>query len=220
MELVRFYFDPRCPWCWQTSRWARRLQDLGEVELEWAPFSLEVVNLEEGKDPKELQAFSGPSLRTAVLLDDTVGAAAVGSFYMALGQRQFDSPPPPDDGEAWATGALEAAGMSPELCEKALADPSTWDRVVDETRRVAERIGRLGVPTIMVDPPEGPALFGPVISEPPDDDEAVELWRHTAWLLRNENFAEFKRKRASPPDLAMVRWRREQQAATAARTGG
>ena len=85
MELVRFYFDPRCPWCWQTSRWARRLEQLGEVQLEWVPFSLEVVNLEEGKDPKALDAFSGPSLRTALVLDDTVGADAVGAFYLALG---------------------------------------------------------------------------------------------------------------------------------------
>jgi hypothetical protein len=188
------------------------------VELEWAPFSLEVVNLEEGKDPRAIQAFSGPPLRTAVLLADAVGADAVGSFYGALGQRMFDAPPPPDDGETWARGALAAAGLSPELCDKALADASTWDRVVDETMRVVERVGRLGVPTLMFDPPDGPAVFGPVISEPPADDEAVELWRHTTWLVRNANFAEFKRKRSSLPDLAMIRWRRDRQATT--RSGG
>ena len=213
MELVRFYFDPLCPWCWQTSRWARRLKELGELELEWAPFSLEVVNLDDGKDPRTLDAFAGPPLRTAVLLADTAGPDAVGAFYAALGARQFDSPPPADTGLAWATGALEAAGLAPELCDKALADTSTWDRVVDETLGVTERIGRLGVPTIMLDPPDGPAIFGPVISEPPDDEEAVELWRHTVWLLRNENFAEFKRKRAHAPSLQMLRWRAEQQAA-------
>ena len=218
MELVRFYFDPRCPWCWQTSRWARRLEQLDEVQLEWAPFSLEVVNLEEGKDPKALDAFSGPSLRTALVLDDTVGADAVGAFYLALGQRQFDSPPPPEDGRTWATDALAAAGLSTDLCDKALADASTWDRVVDETLRIADHIGRLGVPTLMVDPPDGPAIFGPVISEPPADPEAVELWRHTLWLLRNENFAEFKRKRAHLPDLALIKWRREQQAASGSRS--
>jgi hypothetical protein len=65
----------------------------------------------------------------------------------------------------------------------------------------------------MFDPPDGPAIFGPVISEPPDDDEAVELWRHTVWLVRNENFAEFKRKRAHLPNLATIRWRREQKEA-------
>ena len=29
-ELVRFHFDPRCPWCWQTSRWARQIEGLGD----------------------------------------------------------------------------------------------------------------------------------------------------------------------------------------------
>ena len=47
MEPVKFHFDPLCPWCYQTSRWARRLEELGEITLEWGVFSLEVVNLEE-----------------------------------------------------------------------------------------------------------------------------------------------------------------------------
>ena len=52
-EPVKFYFDPRCPWCYQTSRWAKRLEELGEIGLDWGVFSLEVVNLEEqpGFDP-------------------------------------------------------------------------------------------------------------------------------------------------------------------------
>jgi hypothetical protein len=48
MEVVKFHFDPICPWCYQTSRWAKRLEQLGEIELDWGLFSLEVVNLEEG----------------------------------------------------------------------------------------------------------------------------------------------------------------------------
>ena len=180
------------------------------MELDWAPFSLEVVNLPEGEDPRTLDAVSGPALRTTVLLADAADAATVGSFYATLGQRQFDEPPPPDDGTTWATDALAAAGLDRELCAKAVADPSTWDRVVDATLAMVDRIGKLGVPTLMLDPPDGPAIFGPVISEPPADDEAVELWRHTAWLLRNENFSELKRKRAHAPDLALVRWRSQQ----------
>ena len=68
MDRVRFYFDPRCPWCYQTSRWARRLEELGEVDLDWGVFSLEVVNLEEGKDPLELEATGSPALRTCVAI--------------------------------------------------------------------------------------------------------------------------------------------------------
>ena len=33
MEQVKFHFDPRCPWCYQTSRWAVRLEELGEIAI-------------------------------------------------------------------------------------------------------------------------------------------------------------------------------------------
>jgi hypothetical protein len=42
MDAVRFHLDPACPWCYQTSRWAKRLEQLGEIELAWGLFSLEV----------------------------------------------------------------------------------------------------------------------------------------------------------------------------------
>src|ERR1700688_1058474 len=87
LEHVKFHFDPRCPWCYQTSRWARRLEELGEIELEWGVFSLEVVNLKEGMDRREFDARSGPALRTAVTIRDSLGAKAIGPFYAALGRR-------------------------------------------------------------------------------------------------------------------------------------
>ena len=37
-EEIRFYFDPLCPWCYQTSRWARRLAELGVVDVDWRVF--------------------------------------------------------------------------------------------------------------------------------------------------------------------------------------
>ena len=69
---------------------------------------------------------------------------------------------------------------------------------------------------IALDAEDGPMIFGPVVSEPPADDEAVGLWEHTAWLVRNSNFSELKRTHRPPPDLAMTRWWREQRAAQAA----
>nr|MBA2437248.1 hypothetical protein [Acidimicrobiia bacterium] len=59
-----------------------------------------------------------------------------------------------------------------------------------------------GVPTIVLDGGEGPAIFGPVVSEVPTDEEAVELWRHVSWLARYENFSELKRDRTLALDLA------------------
>jgi len=219
MDQVRFHFDPRCPWCYQTSRWAKRLEELGEIELDWEVFSLEVVNLEEGKDPKELEPTGSPALRTAVVIAENHGSKAIGPFYTALGKRTFEQVPPPLDRAdmvAAVRESLEEAGLDPGLCDKALSEPATWGKVIAETQAMVQRIGKLGVPTIVLDGGAGPAIFGPVVSEMPADGDAVELWRHTAWLARYGNFAELKRKRAHITELPVMEWFREQRAKAAA----
>ena len=212
MEKVKFHFDPRCPWCWQTSRWAVQLERLGEIELDWGVFSLEIVNLPEDGDPRTLEAVSGPALRTAIAIRDTEGSKAIGPFYTALGKRVWEQPPPPTDMPAAVRDSLEEAGLDPALCDKALADPATWDAVIAEHTELRERTGAFGVPTIVLDGGTGPAIFGPVIAELPPDDEAVELFRHTAWLMRNGNFFEVKRNRTRSVDVPMMDWYREQRA--------
>jgi len=91
MERIRFHFDPRCPWCYQTSRWASRLEELGEVAIDWAVFSLEVVNLPEGDDPLTIDARSGPALRTSVVLRDAKTGATterpVDGLFIAIGHE-------------------------------------------------------------------------------------------------------------------------------------
>ena len=216
MERLVFFFDPRCPWCYQTSRWARRLAELGEVELDWRVFSLEVVNRPDDTDPADLEATGSPALRTAVLLAQEHGSEALGPFYVALGRRTFEELPPIEDMIEAVKNALVEAGFDADICDRALADPSTWKEVVDSTERVVERIGKLGVPTLALDDEDGPMIFGPVISELPPDEDAVELWRHTQWLMRSENFAELKRSKRRPPDLAYIQHMREQRAARAA----
>ena len=212
METVKFHFDPRCPWCYQTSRWAKRLEQLGEIELDWGVFSLEVVNLPEGADPREIDAVSGPALRTAIAIRDTEGSRAIGPFYTALGRRMWEQPPPPTDMPAAVRESVQEAGLDPSLVDKALADPSTWLAVLDEHNAFLERTRSFGVPTIVLDGGEGPAIFGPVIVELPSDEDAVELWRHTSWLVRYGNFAELKRTRTRQADLPSMDWRTEQRA--------
>lgn len=211
MEQVKFYFDPACPWCYQTSRWARRVEELGEIELDWGIFSLEIVNLPPGKDPRELDARSGPALRTALAIRDGVGSKAIGPFYAALGKRLWDQPPPPDDMVATVRDSLREAGLSPAIVDRVMADPSSWDAVIAEHRALVAVNQSFGVPTVALDGGAGPAIFGPVISSLPSDEDALALWRHTSWLVRYGNFAELKRSRQGRPDLATVRWRTEQQ---------
>ncbi|MCA1844962.1 MAG: hypothetical protein LC792_17565, partial [Actinobacteria bacterium] len=48
-------------------------------------------------------------------------------------------------------------------------------------------------PILHVDPPDGVAFFGPVISRRPSDEDAVELWDHVLGLARYPGFSELKR---------------------------
>src|ERR1700686_55149 len=95
MEKIKFHFDVRCPWCYQTSRWIHRLDDLGVIEADWGVFSLEVIHAhDEGTDPETIDAVSGPALQTAIVIRDTEGSRAIGPFYRALGKRMWEQPPP------------------------------------------------------------------------------------------------------------------------------
>ena len=213
MERIRFYFDPRCPWCYQTSRWACRLAELGETSIDWAVFCLEVVNRAEGVDPLTTEARSGPALRTAMLLRERVGRDAVGDLYHALGARVWESESPIEvDDLDGIRDSLNDIGADPLLLDDALADRGTWDAVVQEHEALVSRTGAFGVPTIVLDDGEGPAIFGPVIYDLPDDDKTVELWRHTTWLVRYGNFAELKRGRGGLPVLPAMEYRVRQYA--------
>ncbi|MEA2670982.1 MAG: hypothetical protein QOG45_1202, partial [Chloroflexota bacterium] len=76
-EPIRFHLDPLCPWCYQTSRWVRRLEELGEVSVDWAVFSLAIGNKgDEGRAAADTGA--APGLRTLVLVRAEQGAAAAG----------------------------------------------------------------------------------------------------------------------------------------------
>nr|MBA2530347.1 DsbA family protein [Euzebyales bacterium] len=62
-DAVRFYFDPICPWCYQTSRWIRRVEELGEVTVSWGLFSLELVNAASEESSAKGHARSALGLR-------------------------------------------------------------------------------------------------------------------------------------------------------------
>ncbi len=215
VDIVRFHFDPLCPWCYQTSRWALTLERAGAVRLTWGVFSLERNNFPAEKgtfDPARARAF--PALRVAVALRDRVGQDACGAFYEAIGERYFQREQELSD-PAVLTAALSDAGLDPAWLERATGDAATLDTVMAEHEEVVEATKAFGVPFLRLDDGAGPSIFGPVISNPPEDPaEAVELWTHVAWLMRNEQFNELKRgERAHQPDLPywrtfLANWKR------------
>jgi mycothiol-dependent nitroreductase-like protein len=216
-EQLTFHFDPLCPWCWQTSRWARRLVELGAATVEWKIFSLSIQNNPDGAGAVDPSSAGVRGLRTAVLVRSTGGNDAVGAFYDALGTRHFHGDLESYDDEDTFRKALADVGRDSTLYDRAMADPTTWDTVVAEHSVIVSETKSFGVPTIRLDGGAGPAIFGPVISELPTDDDAVKLLDHTAWLVRYENFGELKRERIDldVPSAAAYRARQAAKAAAA-----
>ena len=83
--------------------------------------------------------------------------------------------PPEQDMATAVRGALEEVGLDVGWCDEALSDPGTWQALLDEHHGQIERTGSFGVPSIVLDGGSGPAIFGPVISELPSDEDAVDL---------------------------------------------
>jgi hypothetical protein len=135
------------------------------------------------------------------------GREAVGPLYAALGAQVWQvpagTPPVPErlDRGALLAPALAAAGLPADLAE-ALEDTS-WDAELQaETDAALALTGRdVGTPILHVEPPDGVAFFGPVISRLPDEADAVRLWDHVLGLARFPGFAELKRSLRERPQL-------------------
>lgn len=43
-QKVTFWFDTTCPFCWVTSRWIKEVEQVRDIEIQWVPMSLAVLN--------------------------------------------------------------------------------------------------------------------------------------------------------------------------------
>ena len=172
-------------------------------------FSLAVQNHDGDMAGFDNEAGRGvAALRTCVLVRDRDGNDALGHLYTSLASARHDRAEDLDDHDV-IRGALGDAGLPADRLDDALADHTTFERLVADHCALVERTAAFGVPAILLDGGTGPAIFGPVISNPTEtDDEARALWDHTAWLTRYENFSELKRDRIIDPDLESYRSRR------------
>lgn len=172
------------------------------MELSWGFFSLEVQNADHGEFDIRTHNRSVPSMRVALLVREELGQAAVGRYYLEVAGRMHYRD---EQLRATATieGALIDAGLDPAYATRALVDEGTAQRLMLEHESLSER--GFGVPTIVLDHEDGPAMFGPVIPRVPDDNSSIELWEHVTWIIRNPNVYELKRARSEYPDLEGLR---------------
>lgn len=211
---LSFWFDPVCPFAWLTSTWVRQVAAARDYRVEWKLISLRLLNAHRDYDkefPPEYPAIHGAGLRllrVAAAARAKEGPEPIGALYAAFGARIHDIEYP--EGTSGAVVLAEPGPVLEVLAEVGLSggyadalEDTAWDEEIGaETDLALSLTGKdVGTPIIQVDPPEGVAFFGPVISRHPSPESAVELWDAVLTLARYPGFAELKRSMRERPQL-------------------
>jgi 2-hydroxychromene-2-carboxylate isomerase len=179
LTTVDFHFDVMCPWAYQTSLWMRDVRDQLGLTVNWKFFSLEEVNLREGKKhPWERPWSYGWSMMQVGAILRRSSMADLDAWYAKAGHALHVEGHKPHEPDV-ARHLLSELGLDPAVVDEAMADPTTHDEIKTEHQRVIDA-GGFGVPTLFFD---DHALFGPVLLDPPTGDAALRLWNAvTAWV--------------------------------------
>lgn len=217
---VEFFFDPVCPFCWVTSRWVRQVQRLTPLTVDWRFISLAVLNdRPHAYDDKPdlypvVHDLGRQLLRVAAAARDAHGSEVVGHLYQAMGEALWERPGD-DIGDFDDVLRTQARGIDvddilrsvdlPTELAQARQDTSWDEMLVAETKLALARVGDdVGTPIISFDPPDGPAFFGPVISDVPSDEDALRYWEALTTLAEMPGFAEVKRTLRSVPVTGLM----------------
>lgn len=220
-DELEFFFDPICPFCWVTSRWVVEVAGQRPLEVTWRPLSLAILNSDISYAERLKASPAYPDshqrglemLRVVHAARETTGAGCVGDLYTALGELVWNSPAPAgDDFDAVMQEmarvrdlrpALRTAGL-PEALAEAASDSSRDADLRAETEEAVRRCGGgVGTPILSFSPPDGPALFGPVIDSAPTGEDAVRRWDAVVTLAQWPGFAELKRTVRAFPDTPL-----------------
>jgi 2-hydroxychromene-2-carboxylate isomerase len=194
-----FWFDPRCPFAWITSRWILEVEKVRDVDVAWHVMSLSYLN--EDKDVSDdyrqkLQDGWGP-VRVLMAAQEHVGSEALLPLYTAMGelihlQKAGTTP-------EMAAAALAAAGLPAELVD-AWGDDSYDEAIKKSHHQGMDQVGDdVGTPTIAF---AGTAFFGPVLSRIPRGEDAGRIWDACVALSAYPDFFELKRSRNRPLDFS------------------
>lgn len=211
MERIEFFYDPCCPFCWITSRFLLEVSVERDVDVTWRPFSLAMKNNELAGDDDavnehgEMHRSSHRVLRVITKAAEQHGASVI-DLYSAFGRRFHLDHEKYDD--AMIADVLAAAGLPAGLAKA--ADDTSLDEVLQASIDSAvEAVGDdTGVPTIVFVSDDGQrrGIYGPVLQELPNKDDALRLWDSLVGLVSVSAFYELKRTRPEGmPDTASTK---------------
>ncbi|WP_420626556.1 DsbA family protein [Candidatus Poriferisodalis sp.] len=196
---VDFHFDVMCPWAYQTSMWMRDVRDRLGLQVNWKFFSLEEVNLREGKKhPWERDWSYGWSMMRigAILRRDSMDL--LDKWYATSGRALHVDGNRPHNPDV-ARHLLEQIGADPDIVDVSISDETTHDEIKAEHQRVVDS-GGFGVPTLFFD---DQAIFGPVLLEPPTGDAALRMWDLVVGWLEFPRLYEVQRPKMEDDERAI-----------------
>jgi 2-hydroxychromene-2-carboxylate isomerase len=191
IDAVEFFFDPMCPWAYQTSRWIRAVRATTGLTIDWRFFSLEEINRVEGKKhPWEREfAYGWTPMRVGAWLR-RIDPALLDAWYEVCGRALHDEGRRPYETDVRAE-LLAEIGAPASAWDDAVADVTTHHDVRADHERAVHDFGGFGVPIIVF--PWGRAVYGPCVAPAPVSGEAVgTLWDLTVAYARVEHLYELK----------------------------
>ena len=198
-EVADFWFDPRCPFAWITSRWVLEVEQVRDVAVTWHVMSLSYLN--EKKDVSEdyrrkLADGWGP-VRVLMAAQEHVGPQALLPLYTAMGEH-IHTQGEGSNRESIAA-ALQDAGLAAELIDA--WDDAAYDEAIKKSHHAGmDQVGDdVGTPTIAFG---GSAFFGPVLSSIPRGEDAGRIWDASVTLSSYPEFSELKRTRNRKLDFS------------------
>jgi hypothetical protein len=207
---VEFFWDPMCPWAWITSRWVAEVARQSDYTVDWRFICLRLLNEHKdyGKDfPEGYVAGHGTGLkllRVAAAIRDAEGPDRMGELYTTFGTDIHVNRRRTEIVEQYEQGLgdyLREVGIEDKYIGEANND--AWDTVLRAERDEALALtgADVGTPIIAYNR-DGvkQAFFGPVISEIPPRERAVELWDAVWALATFKGFAELKRSLRDRPN--------------------
>jgi len=211
---IEFFFDPGCPFAWQTSVWTRRIIELRGIKVGWRFISLKFINESNSDTPDTMKHAQQRGLefhRICAAARERFGNDAVAKLYEAYGNQFWNTTSDKDMWDRFGDAAdntdpaaiIESVGLPADLLDA--KDDVSYDVVIRaESDAAFARTGPdVGTPIITFDPPHGNSLFGPVISSVPDDERSLAFYDALRTFADFEGFSELKRTKRAPLDLAL-----------------
>ncbi|MDO4929052.1 MAG: DsbA family protein [Corynebacterium sp.] len=198
---LKFWFDVSCPYCWITSRWIKEVEKVRDIEVQWVPMSLSVLN--EGREElpedykRKMQANWGPARVCAAVA--TEHPDKLDALYTAFGEQLHPGGKGAREGYSAYNEVIIEVLDSLGLHEYAeIADTDTWDAALREYHQSAmDAVGdEVGTPVVRLG---DVAFFGPVLTRIPRGEDAGRIFDAAFELAQYPHFYEIKRSRNERP---------------------